>query len=302
MKLPARLERQKGRHALVDGIPFALPVQSDETPVLMAAFLVDPVRAAQLLPGEEVHPVRLFGRGLLLLSVVNYQATDIGRYVEYSVALGVTHGPRPAPDFIPLILRDRYGFGQYVYDMPVSTEISVKGGKGIWGMPKHQANLDFHVTDDRVTSQYDLDGMLALRIEIDRPKHAWIPLRMSAVSYAQFRGFLIKSYMHAKGRMGVSPFPRGARLYIGDHPRVQPLKQLGISPRPLFTAFFPSGTGVLDDHFEGWFLTYGEPPTEVPEGLESVADLGLGQTWLEPPKAPYSGEHVTEISPSKRTA
>lgn len=136
--------------------------------------------------------------------------------------------------------------------MPVSSEVSVKGGKGSWGMPKHQANLDFHVTDDRVTSQYD--GMLALRIEIDRPKHGWVPLRMSAVSYAQFRGLLIESYMHAKGRMGVSPFYRRARLDIGDHPRVQPLKQLEISPRPIFTAFFPSGTGILDDHFEGWFL------------------------------------------------
>ena len=29
--------------------------------------------------------------------------------------------------------------GQYVWDLPVSTEISVKGGKGIWGTPKHQA-------------------------------------------------------------------------------------------------------------------------------------------------------------------
>jgi hypothetical protein len=287
MKVPARIERQKGRHALVDGIPFALPVNSDQTPVLMAAFLVDPARAAQLLPGDELHPVRLFGRGLLLITVVNYQVTDIGRYVEYSIALVVTHGPKPAPAVIPLILRDRYGLGQYVYDMPVSTEVSVKGGKGIWGMPKHQASLDFQVTDDRVTSQYDLDGMLALRIEIDRPKHAWVPLRMSAVSYAQFRGLLIKSYMHVKGRTGVSPFSRRARLHIGEHPRVQPLRQLGISPRPIFTAFFPNGTGVLDDHFEGWFLTYPEPPSAVPEGLESVADLGLSQTWLEPPKASW---------------
>ena len=37
----------------------------------------------------------------------------------------------------------KYGTGQYVFDLPVCSEISVKGGKGIWGMPKHQANLDF---------------------------------------------------------------------------------------------------------------------------------------------------------------
>lgn len=87
MKLPARIQRQKGRHALVDGIPFALPVNSDRTPVLMAAFLVNPARAAQLLPGDELHPVRLFGRGLLLGSVVNYRSRT-------SAATSSTASPR----------------------------------------------------------------------------------------------------------------------------------------------------------------------------------------------------------------
>jgi hypothetical protein len=39
------------------------------------------------------------------------------------------------------------GTGQYIPDLPVSSEISVKGGKGIWGMPKHKSNLDFKITD-----------------------------------------------------------------------------------------------------------------------------------------------------------
>jgi hypothetical protein len=51
----------------------------------------------------------------------------------------------------------------------------VKGGKGIWGMPKHRANLDFRVDDRTVSSQYDLDGELAMRITIPRPRHAWLP-------------------------------------------------------------------------------------------------------------------------------
>ena len=32
-----RLRRESGRHALVDGIPFTLPVASHESPALMAA-------------------------------------------------------------------------------------------------------------------------------------------------------------------------------------------------------------------------------------------------------------------------
>ena len=109
------------------------------------------------------------GRGLLVVTVVNYEITDIGQYVEYSLAIACTFGPRPAPPLLPGLLRGHYGTGQYVVDLPVSSEISVKGGKGIWGMPKHQANLDFVITPTTVSSQYDVDGLLGARIEIDRP-------------------------------------------------------------------------------------------------------------------------------------
>jgi hypothetical protein len=40
---------------------------------------------------------------------------------------------------------------------------------------------------------------------------------------------------------------------------------------------------VLDDHVEGWFLGFGDPPQTQPEGLASVAGLGLSQAWLPPP-------------------
>jgi hypothetical protein len=72
-------------------------------------------------------------------------------------------------------------------------------------------------------------------------------------------------------------------LLIGDSPRTSPLRELDISPRPLFTAFLPSGSGILDDHYEGWFLSYDELPTTEPEGLESVVGLSLSQAWLAPP-------------------
>ncbi len=51
MRIPKRLKRQAGRHALVDGIQFALPVNSEDSPALMAIFPVDARRAADLIPG-----------------------------------------------------------------------------------------------------------------------------------------------------------------------------------------------------------------------------------------------------------
>jgi hypothetical protein len=95
---------------------------------------------------------------------------------------------------------------------------------------------------------------------------------------------LNKSYIHFRGHAGIKrPFGRVARLTFGDHPRMAPLRRLNVRERPLFAGYLPSTQGILDDHMESWFLTFATPPTEAPEGLESVVDLGLGREWLAPP-------------------
>ncbi|HEY6149850.1 MAG TPA: acetoacetate decarboxylase family protein [Gaiellaceae bacterium] len=270
--IPRRLKREANHHALVDGIPFALPVRSMRMQAVMAAFPIDPAGAQALLP-DSVRAVRLLGKALLAVTVVNYQETVIGKYIEYSIALACRHG--------------LFGLGQYVYDLPVSTEISVKGGKGIWGMPKHQAPLNFEVSDETVTSQYDLDGQLAAYLEVTRPRLA-LPLRFGASNYCSFRGMLMKSTVYSIGRAQLG-FGRGARgrFEVGDHPRLARLKALGPFDKPRFTAFFPDAHGVLDDHFESWFLEFDNPPEQRPEGFESVIDLGLGEEWPPPPAAPH---------------
>lgn len=287
MSARSRIRRLTGRHALVDGIPFDLPIDSRDTPALMAGFPISAARAAELLPGEEVHPLRLGGDvGVLLVTVLDYRTTDIGSYVEFSLGIACTHGSAPAPALVGPLL-PRHGVGQFVVDLPVSTEVSVKGGKGIWGMPKHQANLDFVIRDDKVWSQYDLDGELCCRIEVDRPRRTPLPISMSAVNYCAFRGMLYKSSVSFRGRAGVNlPLTRSARLRLGDHPRMAPLKRLGVRDRPLLAMYVPSTRGILDDHVESWFLTSDAPPEETPEGLESVAALGLGQERLAPPDDP----------------
>ena len=285
MKLPARLRRQAGRHALVDGIPFELPIDAERSRALMAAFPIDAERAAQVLPGDELHPLRIWARrGLLLITVIDYQATDIGRYVEFSIGIACTRGARPAPPLLPALLARIYGTGQFVYDLPVSTEISVKGGKGIWGMPKHQAYLDFEVEPRQALSRYWLDGQVAVEVEVRRPRFGGLPIASTGVNYSAFRGMLWRSWIHFRARAAPNlPLSRAARLVIGDNPRVAPLKALGIGGRPLFAAFLPQVRGALDDHVEGWFLSYEEPPPTPPEGLESVVGLGLSRARLPPP-------------------
>jgi len=284
--VPRRQRRLAGQKALVDGIGFDMPVNSQDTPALMAAFPCDGDAVARMLPGSELHPVRLpGGKGLVVVTVVNYVVTDIGKYVEYSLAVACTHGRRPGPPLLPGLLMRPFGTGQFVVDLPVSSEVSVKGGKGIWGMPKHQANLDFHVTDTQVTSQYEVDGHLGAYVAIERPLPTRLPLRVGAANYCAFRGMLMKSFIYFEGRADVALGRSArARLVLGDAPGVKPLTELGIEPDPVFTAYLPQTRGVLDDHFEAWFLTSDDPSSGGGEPLESVVGLTTSEDWLEPPR------------------
>jgi hypothetical protein len=292
-----RLEREQGRYSLVDDIPFQMPVRSRKTPALMAAFPINADKAARLLPGNEVHPFRLWNKGLLVVTVVDYRETVIGKYIEFSVAIACTHGRRPAPRVLPVLLQNLYGLGQFVVDLPVSSEVSVKGGKGIWGMPKHQANLRFDILESTASSQYDLDGQFCMKIEVAK-RNAWLPLNIGGANYCAFRGMLMKSYVYFKGNIGMSLFKKGAaKLIVGDHPRVQYLKDLEIETDPVFTAWFPETQGLLDDYFECWFLTYDRrpDPNDPPEGLPSVVNLGESQAWLDQPFAPVPGEPAESV-------
>ena len=169
-------------------------------------------------------------------------------------------------------------------DLPVSSEVSVKGGKGIWGMPKHKANLDFVITDKMISSQYEKDGQFAFRVEIDRPHSPSFHLKMSSMNYSHFRNMLMASYIYFDSKAEVCMFKKSsARLFLGDHPKVARLHDLKINPNALFTAFMPNCIGVHDDHFECWFVTYDTPKTNTSEGTESVFGLQNNEDWLPAP-------------------
>ncbi|MEV4112862.1 acetoacetate decarboxylase family protein [Nonomuraea sp. NPDC049695] len=302
MTFAAGRRRTAGRFANVDGIPFRMPVGTPGSPALFAAYPIDPRGAREALP-EELRPYRIRGEGVLLIAVVDYRDTTIGTYVELCAGILCTRSDRPTPPpLLPLLLGSAFGTGVYIRDMPVSTEISVKGGLGIWGMPKRRASLDFVAGESTVSSQYDLDGRMVLRVDVPRPARAWLPLRLTGTGYASFRGMLVKSSVTLRGRMGITPGGGpGSRLLIGDHERAAWLRRLDVRDRPFVTAFVPALSGVLDDHVESWFLTSAAPPPPPGDGLRSVVDLGLGQDRLPPPDRAGSDrlleprEHVTQM-------
>lgn len=286
MGVPERHKEIEGHHGYVDGIRYVMPVNSWEASAMIAAFPCNYAAAAALLPDGYVHPFCYFGRALLVVTVIDYRQTDIGSYIEYSVAIACTKGRYKAPPLLPAVFMKSFGTGQFVVDLPVSSEVSVKGGRGIWGMPKHQANLDFKTGRSWVSSQYDLGGKMVSRFDVRRPKKVWVPMNMAAANYCQFRGMIYRSFIYFRGKAGVHLMrPNSARFVLGDHPNADPIRTLEHRPTPLFAAYIPDVQGVLDDYFDCWFVTPKDFP-EVPlgAGLEATYPLGYSQDWLKPPK------------------
>ena len=60
------------------------------------------------------------------------------------------------------------------------------------------------VTDDPVSSQYDLDGQLGCVIEIERPRDAAAAPASRAANYCAFRGMLMKSYIYFEGKAEIA--------------------------------------------------------------------------------------------------
>lgn len=286
MARPRRQTDLMGTHAYVDGIRYVMPIDSWEASAMIAAFPCNYDAAVALLPPGYVHPFRYFGKALLVVTVIDYRKTDIGSYIEYSIAIACTKGRSPAPPLLPALFMQSFGTGQFVLDLPVSTEVSVKGGKGIWGMPKHQAHLDYREGSAWVSAQYDLGGQMVSRFDVRRPRSHPLPLNMGATNYCQFRGMIYRSFIYFKGKAGLHLMkPDSARFILGDHPRADALRGLEHRPTPVFAAHIPQVQGLLDDYFDCWFVTpRTRPDGPIGEGLETTYPLGFGQDWLAPPQ------------------
>ncbi|MDH5732080.1 MAG: hypothetical protein OEZ58_24105, partial [Gammaproteobacteria bacterium] len=146
--------------------------------------------------------------------------------------------------------------------------------------------LNFLINEDTVSAQYDLDGELAVKVVIPKPKRYWVPINIGAINYCGFRGMLMASFIYFKTKLGFTLGRRNkkqAKLIVGNHPRVQWLKQIDVADAPFVTAFLPTFEGNLDDHFECWFISKENEITEIPEGLEHTYPLGYGEEWPPPP-------------------
>jgi len=127
-----------------------------------------------------------------------------------------------------------------VIDLPVSSEVSVKGGKGIWGMPKHKAALDYREGRKWLSAQYDLDGTMVTRLDVRRPASTPFPISLGAANYCTFRGMIYRSFIYFRGKWACSC--SGGRRQADPRriSRADWLRGLDCAQDALFAAYLPA--------------------------------------------------------------
>lgn len=112
------------------------------------------------LPDPRLVPAQLVpGVGALALTAFEYYDTDIQPYNEFSMGILLN-----TPEFVPVpgynMLRQLFAdfFNVFIWQLPVTTELALRGGIDFYNYPKSICAIDFSDTEDRITCDLSRDG------------------------------------------------------------------------------------------------------------------------------------------------
>jgi len=118
------------RRVLSDGTECPLPIRYFDVQCLVATFLTDLDRAAELLKGTGLLAVsQEAGKAVVVLYCIEYRITDIGPYNEVGLTVLAEAPGDPTP-------------ANYVVNLPVTTAVANRAGREIWGYNKFVAAID----------------------------------------------------------------------------------------------------------------------------------------------------------------
>jgi hypothetical protein len=226
----------------------SMPVVVRDAASMSATWLVDSRAARALLPHPRLDVVELLpGRALLSVACIDYRDNDLGDYDEVSIALFVRDRSRPAG--IPWLgtladfLRNRVA--TWIWWLPVNQSFTRDAGAGIWGFPKTVEDIRFDHDAAEARCELVADGRRVLTMRAATGGTREIP-QAEMTTYTMLEGSLCATTF-ASGATGVGFAAGGAELELGDHPRADVLRGLGMGRRPLMTVWMERMRGRFDE-------------------------------------------------------
>jgi hypothetical protein len=137
---PQSLDLTLQRRVLSDGTECALPIRYFDVQCLVATFLTELDRAAELLKGTGLQAVpQEDGKAVVVLYCIEYRKTDLGPYNEVGLTVLTVASGDPIP-------------ANYVLNLPVTNLLPSRAGREIWGYNKFVTPIDVHSNGKNFTT------------------------------------------------------------------------------------------------------------------------------------------------------
>jgi len=186
----------------------------------------------ELLPGG-LRPIRATrNQAAVTLLCVDYDRigydSGITPYNEFGVLIPAVHDDTRTLPYVSVFTR---GVSGYVWHLPVTSEPAKALGVDIWGYPKEVANITHDDDGSTRHTSVRLDGQHLIDMTVERPP--MFSQSDSSASYTTNDGDILCEELELNGEIGVWPYSSNISYTLGDHPRAQRLKDLGLSERAL---------------------------------------------------------------------
>jgi hypothetical protein len=244
---------------------YPFPTLYHDVGCAIGIFLCDYEAARALMPHPKIVPVRMpKGRTLVIFSCYEYrQVLKVWPYNEIAMTIPVMANAGFRPPVLPMLLGGLFPrFGYYVFGMPVTSQENQLRGTKIWGLPKVTQPIDISVDGGEcLTTAREADGTpyLELRVPTDG---APTDFDVTGRLYSKLDERVLKAETHFKGRFAVHKnmaalWSRGGApdreyLKLGPGPSAEPLRALGIEPRPFQLRYTQSMNAAFDLPIEGF--------------------------------------------------
>lgn len=205
-------------------------------------------RLQRMLPDRRLVPAQVCpGVGAVTFTALEYYDTDIGPYNEFAIGIGLNSERFAALPGYNLLRQyaQRY-FDVFIYHLPVTTEIALRGGVDLYNFPKFLASIDFIDAEDAVRCEVAGDGELicaleARKVDVAREIGMKFFLHLYQDRQPQWTEFDINGI-----KANMSWGPRNVRLELGtEHAIARDLAGVLLARHPVLTMYVPRLQAIL---------------------------------------------------------
>lgn len=204
-------------------------------------------RLRRILPDARYRPASLLpGVGVVGLTALDYRDTDIGPYGEFSFFVAL-RPPFSAEGPGLLGQNRRKQMHIYIWHLPVTTEIALRGGVDYYNFPKFIANIDFENAGGEVRCRLSEKGEPIATLSGKRIPPTRRDLRMQNFIHLYMDGQPQSTEFKIHASEWASSWgSRNVRVELGqNHPVARALRGVLLSTRPLQYLYMPRFEAIL---------------------------------------------------------